>query len=291
MHIALHLGVHCTDGDRLLKCLLRNTDKLGEQGICVPDPSTYRPIIRDLMQAAKKEAPDDAARQALIDALVDDDDPDRIVLSHDSFLGVPGRSVENNQLYTAATVRAPHLRNLFGNAQVTFYLAIRNPATFIPAAFERAQEVSFTKFLEGSDPLTLRWSDTISRLRSLAPDVPVVVWCNEDTPLIWGQILQHLSGHDQFTELDGLDDFVCELMTKAGAAKMRAYLEKHPPKNEAQRRRVTEAFLEKFARPDAIEEEIDAPGWTAKYVEQLTALYDADIAQISALPGVTFLEA
>jgi len=33
MQIALHAGVHNTDEDRLLKCLLKNRDKLREDGV------------------------------------------------------------------------------------------------------------------------------------------------------------------------------------------------------------------------------------------------------------------
>jgi hypothetical protein len=290
MQIALHMGVHCTDGDRLLKCLLRNTDKLGEQGILVPDPGSYRPVIRELIQVLKGDGGSEDVQQAVLDAVLEDDDPDRIVLSHDNFLGVPGRSVEDNRLYPALNLRAPLLRKLFANCDVEFFLAIRDPATFIPAAFERAQELRFEKFVEGSDPLSLKWSDTIARLRSLVPDAPVTVWCNEDSPLIWTDILRALSQHDQFTELDGRDDFANELMNRAGRIKMAAYLKAHPPKNHKQHRRIVDAFLEKFARTDAIEEVIDLPGWDAEYVDQLTANYEADMDIIRQLDGVTLIE-
>jgi len=79
-------------------------------------------------------------------------------------------------------------------------------------------------------------------------------------------------------------------MTRNGRAKMVAYLKKHPPKNEKQRMRVVEAFLEKFARADAIEEEVDVPGWTEDYVAQLYANYEADLDIIRGIDGVTLVE-
>lgn len=290
MKVVLHLGAHCTDGDRLLKCLLRNSDKLAEQGIIVPEPARYRPVIRDMMHVVKKNDASLEVRQAVLDSILDDDGAARVILGHDSFLGVPGRSVEDNRLYTAVSARLPRLRQLFGGFEMELFLAIRDPATFIPAAFERAQEVRFDKFVEGSDPLSLRWSEMISRLRAAAPDVPVTIWCNEDSPLIWSELLQRLSAHDSFTELDGRNDFQAELMTRNGRAKMAAYLKKHPPKNEKQRMRVVEAFLEKFARADAIEEEVDVPGWTEDYVAQLSANYEADLDIIRGIDGVTLVE-
>ncbi len=289
MQIALHLGVHCTDGERLLNCLLRNTDKLLEEGIVAPEIGRYRPVIRETLQVLQDDEAPAEMQQTLLDALTDEDEASRIILSHESFLGVAGRSVENNKLYTTIRKRAPRLRNLFADSSVEFFIALRDPATFIPAVFGRAQQTDFAKFMEGSDPLTLRWSDAIARLRDAVPDAPVTVWCNEDTPLIWNDILQRLSGHDDFTVLDGRDDFLGELMSKAGLARMQSYLEAHPPQNQLQRRRIVSAFLDKFALDEALEEEIDLPGWTDDYIAQISAHYDADVATIADMDGVTFV--
>ncbi len=289
MQIALHLGVHCTDEDRLLKCLLQNSDKLAEEGIVIPETGRYRPVIREALQVLQGDSAPEEMQQTLLDALVDDDDAVRIFLSHDSFLGVPGRAVENNELYTMVPKRAPRLRDLFASSQVEFFVGLRNPATFIPAAFGRAKEPDFAKFIEGSDPALLRWSDMIARLRQAVPDAPVTVWCNEDTPLIWHDILKRMSGHDEFTLLDGRDDFLGEIMTKTGLVRMQSYLQSHPPQNEMQRRRIVSAFLDKFAMEDALEEEIDVPGWTEEYVDHLSTQYDADVALIGDIPGVTFI--
>ena len=42
MRIVYHLGAHCTDDERLMRCLLKNRDVLSAQGIVVPGPSKYR---------------------------------------------------------------------------------------------------------------------------------------------------------------------------------------------------------------------------------------------------------
>ncbi len=41
MQIALHIGAHCTDEDRLLKCLLMNKEILSDVGTAVPGPGRY----------------------------------------------------------------------------------------------------------------------------------------------------------------------------------------------------------------------------------------------------------
>ena len=57
------------------------------------------------------------------------------------------------------------------------------------------------------------------------------------------------------------------------------------------RRRVVSAFLEKFARPDRVDYEIDMPDWTDDMVARMTDRYSADVDRIMHMPGVTFLTA
>jgi len=256
----------------------------------VPNIGRYRPVIRETLQALKGASPSSEMQQTLIDAMVDNDHAKRIVLSHDSFLGVPGRAVENNLFYTTVAYRAPRLRALFADCDVQLYFAIRDPASFIPEVYHRAQESNFNAYMEGSDAQSLRWSDMIARLRQAVPECPVTIWCNEDTPLIWNQVLQAISGHDHGVVLEGRDDFINGLMAPAGAGRLASYLAAPPPQNEAQRRRVIEAFLDKFVTTDVLEQEIDLPGWTEPYVAQLSASYEADLAVIRQMPDVTFIE-
>ena len=48
MRIVYHLGAHCTDEDRLVRCLLKNRATLAEQGIVVPAPTRYRKLLREI---------------------------------------------------------------------------------------------------------------------------------------------------------------------------------------------------------------------------------------------------
>ena len=47
MRIVYHLGAHCTDEERLVRCLLKNRATLADQGIVVPAPTRYRKLLRD----------------------------------------------------------------------------------------------------------------------------------------------------------------------------------------------------------------------------------------------------
>ncbi len=53
MRIVYHLGAHCTDDERLVRCLLKNRGTLAEQGIVVPGPTRYRNLLRDTAATLK----------------------------------------------------------------------------------------------------------------------------------------------------------------------------------------------------------------------------------------------
>ena len=59
--------------------------------------------------------------------------------------------------------------------------------------------------------------------------------------------------------------------------------------SEAQRGRGIIGLLGKYALEEEIEEELDMPGWTEELVERMTALYDADVEVIRAMPCVSLI--
>ncbi|MGR3341743.1 MAG: hypothetical protein ACU0DI_00670, partial [Paracoccaceae bacterium] len=134
-----------------------------------------------------------------------------------------------------------------------------------------------------------RWSDVILSIRETNPDCPLTVWCNEDTPLIWPQVIQEVSGHGPSTEVNGGFAVLVKIMKREGMQRLRAYLGTHPPQNEIQPRRILVAFLDKYALEDEVEEELDVPGWTEALVHMLTQNYEDDLDEIGRMPGVNFI--
>ena len=72
-------------------------------------------------------------------------------------------------------------------------------------------------------------------------------------------------------------------------ARFQAYLGSHPPQSQLQLRRVIAAFLDKYAIPEEIEEEVDLPGWDARLVDDLTRAYEEDVIRIGGMDGVEFV--
>lgn len=289
MQVVIHAGAHMTDEDRLIECLSTNREMLEEQGTNVPAPASYRKLIRDVLQAAQKTRIVDETRDVLLDAILQSDARDRMILSNEGFFGTPKMAVSSGVLYGAAEQRLNYLQRIFRHDHLELFLAICNPATFVPALFGKTPFERIDDFLRGVDPRIIRWSEMISRLRESFPDLPITVWCNEDLPLIWSQVIREMAGLAPTDGFTGEFSFLSEIMTEAGMKRFNAYVSAHPGMSETQKRRVIAAFLDKFAREDAIEEELDVPGWTDELIEELTDLYDDDLYAIQRVPGINLI--
>ncbi len=288
MRIVYHLGVQCTDEDRLLRCLLKNRAALASEGIVVPGPTRYRTLLRDTAMQLRGQTATQDTQALLLDQIMDEDRAERLILSWTHFLGYP-KSALRETLYPAGPSRMAAFAAIFPEIEHEFHLAIRNPATFVPALFAKQKGIVPAEFLAGTDLSRLRWSDLVAGLRSACPDVPVTVWCDEDTPLLWPDALQAVSGHSDALVLAETDDLLAEIMTPEGMARMSAYLDDHPPADAVQRRRIVQAFLAKFARPEVIDMAVDFEGMDAALVAAMTAEYDRDVGRLMRMDGVRVL--
>lgn len=289
MKVVYHLGVHCTDELRLQACLRRSSAALSTQGIVIPDPDVYRPILRNVVNAMKGAPSSAETEELVLDAVMVEDEAERIVFSNEAFLCVRPRVLAKGVLYAGAAEKIAALAKLLPGHEAEMALAIRNPATFLPALFQSSKVASFEEFIAGTDPLQLSWAEMLGRVRETVPEVPITVWCDEDTPLLWPDVLRAVAGCSAEIALEGEEEIVASLMTAEGARRMAAYLEARPGLVGEPRRKVVAAFLDKYAEAEKIEVELDVPGWDTAYVEALSERYDSDVAAISALPGVRFI--
>lgn len=289
MEIAYHLGVQQTDEDRILRCLRKNLKLLHRQGISVAAPARFRAPIRDIINQLNGNRADQDMQDLMIDTFAEVDDPQRIVLSHYNFFCVPNRVLSEGRIYPMAGEKVAALRNLFPEAKISFHLAIRNLATFAPELFELSGEADFQTFLSGVDITSLRWSEALMRMREAVPDCDMTVWCHEDAPILWPNILRAVGGYTGEAELVGADDFLATLMSSAGLSRLQSHIAEHPPASEEDRREIVAQALEKYGLSDELEVEIDLPGWSQDVIDTLTQSYDEDMNVISDLPGVTLL--
>mgnify|MGYP006299040419 CR=1 FL=1 len=291
MQVIFHCGVHCTDEDRLLRCLLRNADSLRAEGVAVPGPSRYRMLLSEVVNALEAGTADPDARDVLLESLLDmpADATHRLVLSHPNLFSVPKLALAGGRLYRKAEDRLAMMQEVFAGDRVELYLGLRDMAGFLPAMLAATPHEGLDAFLSGADPYSLRWSDLLLRIRAALPDMPITVWCNEDTPFLWGQIVREAAGVTEDRTILGAYDVFAEIVHQEGAQRFRAFLKDNPGLTEAQRRRVMAAIIDKYALEEALEEELDLPDWDATGLDALSTGYDQDLARIAAIPGVRVL--
>jgi len=290
MRIVFHAGAHFTQSDRLLKSLLRNLDAFAKRGIAVPGPARYRPLFKTIFQEEDGAPPVPDCREIIFDATLDDDSVETLILSNDRFFGAVPETVVDGKIYPDAPRRLQMLSEIFPHDQVELFLAVRNPATFVPAIrTELVNRMTRPDLLKRADPRSLRWSDPILQLRAAAPGIPITIWCNEDTPLIWPQVVRAVADYERDEPIAGGLEGMTDIMTEDGLRRLRAYIATLNEPSAATVRRLSLAFLEKFTAEDGIEEEIDMPGWTEALVDEMSDIYDEDIESLQQVDGVNVI--
>ena len=96
MQIIVHTGAHFTDDDRLIKCLLRNKDDFSKHGVAVPGPGRYRTLLRQTLSSLRNAPPQNNAREVLLDAILDHEVADRVLLSNPQFFGMAKAAVRGD---------------------------------------------------------------------------------------------------------------------------------------------------------------------------------------------------
>ncbi len=288
MQIVFHIGAHCTDEGQIYSCLAKNRTMLAQQGIVAPAPGRFKPIIRETLSVLRGEEANPDVQDIMLGSILTDETPERLIFSNDGFICGIQRVLDRETFYPDVGEKCRKLYNLFASHEVEFSIAIRNPATFLPACFNRTGSGDFAAYIAQVDPMVLRWSAVIGRIRQTLPDVPLKVWSNEDSPFIWYELIREIADLTPTTQLDGLDDYLSTIMHEEGLERMESYIATHPPANEIQRRRILSAFLDKFEIEDK-GLDVTAPVWTDDYVEALTDIYEEDLFTIERLPGVQFI--
>lgn len=290
MQIAFHIGAHCTDEDQLVKSLIKNAQIFTQEGVAVPGPSTYRKLLADVTVKLGERKATLETQDILLEKILDGTDPDRLVLSFDNFIGGPRRTFENGLLYPVAGEKTEKLHSIFPDHEVEFFLAVRDPASFVPAFFTKYPDLNKNQIMSQLNLEGLIWSDVVKDIRDSNPDSPITVWCNEDTPVIWAEVMREVAGLAPGAALEGELDIVMGLIQRRGRIRLRAFLDNRPPETEAGRRRAIAAYLEKYFVEDRVEDEIDLPGWTDALIDEISAGYDDDVADIAHMPGVTLIQ-
>ncbi|MGB0960343.1 MAG: hypothetical protein ACPGVK_08855 [Halocynthiibacter sp.] len=289
MKVAFYVGPRATDDGRIWSCLNQNKDQLKTHGVEMPHHDKYRSPINKLIDKLDGAPVDEAEIQRIFDPLIGQHPPERLILGNPNFLMPPFKLLEDQVLFSNASYKFIGLSNIMAHHDLEIFITLRNPAMFVPKIFEDVENSSFTKLMRETDPYSIRWSHFIRRVIEAAPDVPVTVWCNEDTPLIWAEIIRAIAGFEPNIPIRGQFALLQEILTDEGVQRFQQYMRENPPRTASQLRRIMAAFIERFPRVEAIEEDINAPDWTQQIVTDMTEIYEEDLDHIADMPGVRMI--
>ncbi|GLO72612.1 hypothetical protein MACH17_41290 [Phaeobacter inhibens] len=287
--VALHIGAPFTDEDQLVWSLRKDAGRLLKDGVLVRRPGTYMQELTDLKGRAAKADVSEEDCGAFLDGVLREADVSRVVLSMSSILGMPAWMLNGGRLYKNAGANTAALRSVFPQMRCEFFLGLCNPATLVPTAFGAQTQKDWYDFAGDTDLMALRWSEVVGDILSANPECGITVWCNEETPVVWPQVLGQVTGQGAGYRFAGETDILRQAMTEEGTRRLEAYLTARPKLSEAQRDQVRELFLSYFHSEDAVEEEIDLPGWSQGFVDMMTDCYFEDVELIRNIPGVTVI--
>lgn len=286
MQIAFHLGVHGTDDGKVVECLAANAAVLRKHKVELSPGHVNEPILNEALGALKGGSASPEMEEVIEDALLENDDTRRLVISRANLLGPPRRLLENGGILIRAEQTLRALAGLMPRGQVEFFIAIKNPATMAPDVLQR-MTMSTDALLANLQPSQLRWAPTMQRLVQAVAPHRLVVWCNEDTPLLFPDIVREIADLPTDTVLAS-DNLVAEqLLTGEGKALLGKV--DQSDRGVAARRGATAAILAEHHDPSVIKAQVQVLDWDQDVIDALTAAYDADVAEIAALPGVEFI--
>lgn len=287
--LAFHIGAPFTDNGQLTWSLRKDAQRLLERGVLIRRPGTYMQAVNQLLRKQDQQTVTDQEREALLSGLVKEQPVSRIILTNSGFLGVPAWMLSGGRLYRNAGRNTEALRRAFPGNPCEFFLGLRNPASLIGPVFRSQTSRSWAQFAAGADFLNLRWSDVVADIQHHNPGCRVTVWCNEETPLIWPSILGRVTGLGDGFRFGGELDITRGIISEPGYERLEAYLSARPGLSETQREQVRALFLSYYHSEEAVEEEVDLPGWSQALVDDMSESYYADAELIRRMPGATFL--
>lgn len=281
MQVAFHLGAPCSGQNALYASLQRSRDILASHSVAIADPGEPLKAAGTLTSDALRlrKLREEGVRRVLVCESCSQELP-----------GFSSQPLGDGLLYPLAGPQAEMLAMLCPeDVEIEFHVAVRSPATLLPTLICRGDAAASALAGDPRAMAGLSWADVIQRLRQAAPRAMVVVWCDEDMPLIWPEVVERVAGVSG-TGDTGFLDRLSPLLTEDGLDRLRLYLSTHPPRDAEQRRSVVSSFLTRFGRPEAIEMELDLPGWTPESVAAISDAYDADMERIAAMENVELIQ-
>lgn len=289
MQVAIHSGAAFTDAGLLLKSLQSNAKTLKGNGVALLGPRRFRQVFKAPLNALNEGPPSPQAIENMKAQIPGDPRFNRLVLTTTDFVGDIQTAIKDGQFFPHAGRRLALLDEVYDGHQVELFIGLRNPGSFIPKVLMALPETLRGDIIRSTDLSCLSWLTMVEDIRDLAPNVTVTLWANEDSPLIWGDIVRNLCGLKEDITLTDEFSLLSSLVSTEGQRKILDLAGQAETLGRATLLNGLAVVFEEHALTEEIEEELDYPGWSADIVGAFSELYAQDLARLKTMPGVRFL--
>ncbi|MBW6419321.1 hypothetical protein [Celeribacter sp. PS-C1] len=289
--VTLHIGVHFATTQDLQRSVSANHAQLKKHGVHVPAPRHAWRVISKMLETLDGLPPIAAEEAQVRSALLGTSEAQHLFLADARWAAPLRESVDGEILYPGIGDRVAAVAELFSEAELQISLALINPAIFLHNSFASGTAPRLlSTFVDQVAPESLRWRDTVAALRAAVPDVPLLIWAEEDAPLIWPTVMRHLFHLPPEVPVAGRILPLKPLLSQEGFEQLKSSLTSHPPETPVQYEHVIMAFMEKYGREEALSPHCDIPGWDAEDIDILTAHYEEDLEALAQEEGITLLQ-
>ena len=133
------------------------------------------------------------------------------------------------------------------------------------------------------------WSELTERIDLFHPDLPVILWANEDTPVTWPAILREVLDLPENSAVHGGLHMAGAVLDGRAREDLGSRISKDLPKSELQMMRLLSVFLWDNVDRSRTEFEVDHAGWDQETIDDFTLIYEQDLDSCLDLEQVTVI--
>ncbi|AGI66091.1 hypothetical protein OAN307_c03360 [Octadecabacter antarcticus 307] len=212
---------------------------------------------------------------------------ERLVFSEENFVEVLSDKEGRVSLpvYPSAIERVTELVAAWAPIKPQLFVAVRNPATFLASAYSQvlfgSAFIAPNKFRAHNDWRKIDWAGYIAKLRTISGVGDIYVWRQEDYDLTHRLILRRLLRWKVGGNIETIEGRVHQSLSAAAVRQTLAWAQDGGTvKLAAKSRKLFPINADN--KPFGL--------YTTSTLAQADAVYDAQMAQIEALDGVTVLK-
>jgi hypothetical protein len=287
--IALHIGAHKTGSSHLQKVIYENRVMLSDAGIRCYGPGFLRKRGCNLaamfgMSWSKGPLPNRTPHEQLAYLAKGNN---RLVFSEENF--VETLSDKNGRvslpIYPLAIERVTELVAAWAPIKPQLFLAVRNPATFLASAYSQvlfgSVYIEPRQYRARNDWRKIDWADYITKLRTITGVSDIYVWRQEDYDLTHRLILRRMLRWQAGGRIETIKGRVHQSLSAHAVRQTLAWAQDGE----------TGHLAAKSRKLFPISADNKAFGlYAAETLVRAGQVYDAQMAQIEAMDGVTVLQ-